>query len=90
MKKKVQMTVTTIETQCMDEEDTSQVTLWKEEICPDILEYSALYAWYSTLLIKDVMERDVSCYTNLVIVHDVDYTQSIYCFQYNIVPVRFL
>ena len=64
----------------MDEEDTSQArdTLWKEEICPDILQYTALYAWYITVLIKDVMGRDVSCYTDLVIVHDADFTQSIY------------
>ena len=80
----------------VDEEDTSQAsdTLWKEEICLDILQYTALYAWYITVLIKDVMGRDVSCYTDLVIVHDADLTQSIYTSEvhlyYNIVPVRFL
>lgn len=80
----------------MDEEGTSQAsdTLWKEEICPDILQYTALYAWYITVLIKDVMWRDVSCYTDLAIVHDADLTQSIYTSEvhlyYNIVPVRFL
>lgn len=88
------MTVTTIETQWTKRAHHKQATLWKEEICPDILQYTALYAWYITVLIKDVMWRDVSCYTDLVIVHDADLTQSIYTSEvhlyYNIVPVRFL
>lgn len=72
------MTVTTIETQWTKRAHHKQGTLSEKRKFVQIFYSIQRYMHVYTVLIKDVMGRDVSCYTDLVIVHDADFTQSVY------------